>query len=151
MLVFISDIHLNHKLFRFDFAQKMKVLLAMSARRGLREESRFTAAHDVLFRLLDTKFSGTAAKKLGQKGNERMRFVVNGHTHFANMTPLGTLNGARACYFNVGTWRTVHQLGHEGTASFMAFDAMGYLAFFGKDDPMGRELEWWQGAVLPRA
>jgi UDP-2,3-diacylglucosamine pyrophosphatase LpxH len=140
----------NHKRFRFDFAQKMKVLLAMSARRGLREESRFTAAHDVLFRLLDTKFSGTAAKKLTQKGNERMRYVVNGHTHFANMTPLGTLNGQRACYFNVGTWRTVHQLGHEGSPSFMPFDAMGYLAFFGKKDPLGRELEWWQGAVLPQ-
>jgi hypothetical protein len=79
-----------------------------------------------------------------------MRYVVNGHTHFANMTPLGTLNGQRACYFNVGTWRTVHQLGHEGSPSFMPFDAMGYLAFFGKKDPLGRELEWWQGAVLPQ-
>ena len=140
----------NHKRFRFDFAQKMKVLLAMSARRGLKEQSRFTAAHDVLFRLLDTKFSATAAKKLGEKGHERLRSVVNGHTHFANMTPLSTLNGGRACYFNVGTWRTVHQLGHEGTPSFMPFDAMGYLAFFGKSDPLGRELEWRQGAVLPR-
>ena len=146
----VSWFKTNHRRFRFDFAQKMKVLLAMSARRGLREESRFTAAHDVLFRLLDTKFSATAAKKLGQKGNEGLRYVVNGHTHFANMTPLGTINGGRACYFNVGTWRTVHQLGHEGTPSFMPFDAMGYLAFFGKGDPLGRELEWWQGAVLPR-
>lgn len=146
----VSWFKANHKRFRFDFAQKMKVLLAMSARRGLKEQSRFAAAHDVLFRLLDTKFSGTAAKKLGEKGNERLRYVVNGHTHFANMTPLGTLNGGRACYFNVGTWRTVHQLGHEGAPSFMPFDAMGYLAFFGKGDPLGRELEWWQGAVLPR-
>jgi UDP-2,3-diacylglucosamine pyrophosphatase LpxH len=140
----------NHKTFRFDFAQKMKVLLAMSARRGLREQARFAAAHDVLFRLLDTKFSATAAKKLEQKENKHLRHVVNGHTHFANMTPLGTLNGQRACYFNLGTWRTVHELGHLGTPSFMPFDAMGYLAFFGKNDPLGRELEWWQGAVLPR-
>lgn len=141
----------NHKVFRFDFAQKMKVLLALSAKRGLREQSRFTAAHDVLFRLLDTKFSATAAQKLEAKENKHLRYVVNGHTHFANMTPLGTLNGQRACYFNLGTWRTVHQLGHVGTPSFMPFDAMGYLAFFGDGDPLGRELEWWQGAVLPRA
>ncbi len=141
----------NHKAFRFDFAQKMKVLLALSAKSGLKEQSRFTAANDVLFRLLDTKFSGTAAKKLEQKENQHLRYVVNGHTHFANMTPLGTINGAKSCYFNLGTWRTVHQLGHVGTPSYLPFDAMGYLAFFGPDDPLGRELEWWQGAVLSRA
>lgn len=141
----------NHKAFHFDFAQKMKVLLALSAKTGLKEQSRFTAARDVLFRLLDTKFSTTAAKKLEHKDNKHLRYVVNGHTHFANMTPLGTINGERACYFNLGTWRTVHQLGHLGKPSFMPFDAMGYLAFFPEGDPLGRELEWWQGAVLSRS
>jgi UDP-2,3-diacylglucosamine pyrophosphatase LpxH len=141
----------NHKAFRFDFAQKMKVLLALSAKRGLKEQSRFTATRDVLFRLLDTKFSETAARNLQEKPNRHLRYVVNGHTHFANMTPLGTINEQRACYFNLGTWRTVHQLGHLGTPSFMQFDAMGYLAFFGTDDPLERELEWWQGAVIPRS
>jgi UDP-2,3-diacylglucosamine pyrophosphatase LpxH len=140
----------NHKAFHFDFAQKMKVLLALSAKTGIKEQSRFTAARDVLFRLLDTKFSTTAAKKLEQKQHKHLRYVVNGHTHFANMTPLGTINGEKACYFNLGTWRTVHQLGHLGGPSFLPFDAMGYLAFFAKDDPLGRELEWWQGAVLSR-
>jgi hypothetical protein len=31
------------------------------------------------------------------------------------------------------------------------YDAMGYLAFFDKGDPLGRELEWWNGAAVARS
>lgn len=140
----------NHKLFKFDFAQKMKLLLSLSAKRGLQDESRFASLHDVMFRMLDTKFSHVAAKALEKKENQGLRYVVNGHTHFANMLPLGRINGERACYFNLGTWRTVHQLGSEGDAAFQPYDAMGYLAFFDPGDPLGRELEWWNGAAIAR-
>ena len=56
-------------------------------------------------------------------------------------------------YFNIGTWRTVHQLGDvtKGPPSFMGYDAMSYLVFFGPTDPLRREFEWWHGAVGGRA
>ncbi len=68
------------------------------------------------------------------------------------MTRVGQLRRRSAVYFNLGTWRTVHQLGNvAGNApSFLAFDAMGYLAFFPKGDSMGRAYEWWQGAATHR-
>lgn len=141
----------NHRLFKFDFASKMKLMLTLSAKRGLHDESRFSQLHDVLFRMLDTKFSATAAHALEKKENKGLRYVVNGHTHFATLVPLGRINGERACYFNLGTWRTVHQLGSEGEPAFQPYDAMGYLAFFDKGDPLGRELEWWNGAAVARS
>jgi hypothetical protein len=65
------------------------------------------------------------------------------------MTPLGRINGKSACYFNIGTWRTVHQFGHVARRepAFLAYDAMAYLVFFPKGDALGRHFEWWQGAA----
>ena len=66
------------------------------------------------------------------------------------MTPLGLLDGKACCYFNTGTWRTVHQMGHHmgGRPSFMAYDAMSYVAFFADGDELGRDFEWWTGAMV---
>lgn len=143
----------HHKTFRFDFAQKMKTLLALSGKRGLRESNRFVALNDIVFRLHDVKFARAAVKALQQKENNGLRYVVNGHTHFAGMTPLGRIDDKPSCYFNIGTWRTVHQLGNVDRSApvFMGYDAMAYLVFFDKDDPLRREFEWWQGAVGGRA
>jgi UDP-2,3-diacylglucosamine pyrophosphatase LpxH len=142
----------NHKRFRFDFPAKMKLLLSLSAKRGIQYEPKFLATHDLMFRVLDVKFAKGAYDALSKKENKGLRYVVNGHTHFGAMTPLGVVNGQQACYFNLGTWRTVHQLGNVNREEpgFLAWDAMGYLAFFPKDDALGREYEWWQGAAVAR-
>jgi hypothetical protein len=73
---------------------------------------------------------------------------VNGHTHFAAMTPLGLVNGKPGCYFNTGTWRQLRQLGTiaRGRPAFLAYDAAAYLVFYDKGDPLERTFEWWQGA-----
>lgn len=139
----------NHRPLKLDFAQRFKLLLALSAKMSPRDEPRLTQLYYLLFKLIDVRFARTAVKMLEQKEHRGLRYVVNGHTHFAGMTPLGNVNGQSACYFNTGTWRTLHQLGNvaRGKPSFLAFDAMAYLVFFGNDDPLSREFEWWQGAA----
>ena len=99
-------------------------------------------------RLIDARFARTALRTLEQKEHHGLRFVVNGHTHFAAMTPLGLVNGKPGCYFNTGTWRQLRQLGTvaRGRPAFLAYDAAAYLVFFDAGDPLGRTFEWWQGA-----
>ena len=143
----------HHRKLSLDFAGKVKLLLTLSTKRGLRADSALHVLNDTLFRLLDVRFAKAALRELDKAENRPLRYVVNGHTHFANMTPLGLVDGKPACYFNIGTWRPVHQLGNiaRRTPGFLAYDAMSYLVFFGDGDPMGREFEWWQGAAASRA
>ncbi|MFZ5468656.1 MAG: metallophosphoesterase [Myxococcota bacterium] len=142
----------NHKRFRFDFAQKMRLLLALSAKKGLSEDAKFVALHDVMFRIHDVKFARAAVRELQREENRGLCYAINGHTHFAAMTPLGRIGERPGCYFNIGTWRTVHQLGNvaRDRPAFLGYDAMAYLVFFDPGDPLGRELEWWQGAAVGR-
>ena len=67
-------------------------------------------------------------------------------------TALGRIDGHPAVYFNTGTWRAVHQIGHDlgGRPSFLPYDAMSYLVFFPSDDKLNREYEWWTGAMVTR-
>ena len=143
----------NHKALRFDFAQKVKLLLTLSAKRGHKEDGKLEELYYVFFKLFDGRFAKSALKELEKREHEGLRFVVNGHTHFAGMKPLGLVSGKPACYFNVGTWRPVHQLGHvrKGQPAFLAYDAMAYLVFFDPGDPLGRDFEWWQGAATSLA
>ena len=138
----------HHRPLKLDFAQRVKLLLAMSARARPRDEPRLTELYYLLMKLLDARFARAALKALEQREHRGLRFVVNGHTHFAGMTPLGLVNGKPAVYFNTGTWRHLHQLGNvaHGHPAFLAYDAAAYLLFFDRGDPLGRTFEWWQGA-----
>jgi UDP-2,3-diacylglucosamine pyrophosphatase LpxH len=138
----------HHRPLKLDFAQRVKLLLALSAKAKQRDEPRLTQAYYLLMKLLDARFARTALKALEAKEHRGLRFVVNGHTHFAGMTPLGLVNGRPAVYFNTGTWRQLHHLGNvaRGRPAFLAYDAAAYLVFFDADDPLGRTFEWWQGA-----
>ena len=84
------------------------------------------------------------------KADQLARF--NGHSHVASMQPLGRIDGKPAVYFNTGTWRAAHQIGHDlgGRPSFLPYDAMSYLVFFPDGDKLGREYEWWTGASVAR-
>jgi UDP-2,3-diacylglucosamine pyrophosphatase LpxH len=142
----------HHRRFKLDFAGKMKLLLTLSTKRSLRTDSSLHLLNDAFFKFFDVRFAKAALEALERPENRGLRYVVNGHTHFAAMTPLGLVNDRPACYFNLGTWRPVHQLGNlaRGRPGFLAYDAMAYLAFFGERDALGREFEWWQGAAASR-
>jgi hypothetical protein len=68
------------------------------------------------------------------------------------LKPLGAIGGRPVVYFNTGTWRSVHQIGHGvgGRPAFLPYDAMTYLVFFPDGDPLGRDYEWWTGGLVPR-
>src|SRR6266496_211668 len=138
----------HHRALKLDFAQRVKLLLALSARAKPRDEPRLTQLYYFLMKLLDARFARMALRMLERKEHRGLRFVVNGHTHFAGMTPLGLVNGKPGCYFNTGTWRQLRQLGTiaRGRPAFLAYDAAAYLVFYDDDDPLGRTFEWWQGA-----
>jgi UDP-2,3-diacylglucosamine pyrophosphatase LpxH len=138
----------HHRALKLDFAQRVKLFLALSARARPRDEPRLTQLYYVLMKLLDVRFARTALRALEQKEHRGLRFVVNGHTHFAGMTPLGLVNGRPGCYFNTGTWRQLRQLGNvaRGRPAYLAYDAASHLVFFDKGDPLERTFEWWQGA-----
>ncbi|HEY4243468.1 MAG TPA: hypothetical protein VGM88_26830 [Kofleriaceae bacterium] len=137
-------------LFSIDLGKKLRLLLELSRNRVMAHGSdeRLTQLYRFIQHNFDGKMSALAAQQLAQRRG--LRFVVNGHSHFPSMQPLGTLGGKPAVYFNTGTWRAVHQIGHslDGRPSFLAYDAMTYLVFFPTGDALGRDYEWWTGALV---
>jgi UDP-2,3-diacylglucosamine pyrophosphatase LpxH len=141
------------RLIGMDAGKKLRLLLELSTGRIMAK------AHDQrltkLYKYFQHAFDGRMAKLAGEELQKRgggLRYVVNGHSHFSSMVPLGNVGGNPAVYFNTGTWRTVHQIGHSigGRPSFLPYDAMSYLVFFPKDDRMNRDFEWWTGALFSR-
>lgn len=142
----------QHKTFSLDLGKKLRLLLELSRNKLMAHGSdeRLTQLYRFFQHSFDGKMSALAATELQKRRG--LRFVVNGHSHFPSMQPLGTVDGKPAVYFNTGTWRAVHQIGHDigGRPSFLAYDAMSYLVFFPADDPLQRDYEWWTGALVPR-
>jgi len=137
-------------LFSLDLGKKLRLLLELSRNRVIAHGSdeRLTQLYRFFQHSFDGKLSTVAAERLQERRG--LRFVVNGHSHFPSMQPLGRIDGKPAVYFNTGTWRAVHQIGHDlgGRPSFLAYDAMTYLVFFPTDDALGRDYEWWTGALV---
>lgn len=137
----------------FDSGKKLRLLLELSTKRVVARGSdeRLTKIYRMFQHGFDGKMAGLGAEEITKRKD--MRFVVNGHSHFSSMVPLGTdSSGKPAAYFNTGTWRTVHQIGNvlPGRPTFLPYDAMSYLVFFPTGDPLGRDYEWWTGAMVPR-
>jgi len=133
-------------------ATKLKLLLELSTKKVVAKGSdkRLTELYKVLQHGFDGKMAKHGAKELERR--KGFNYVVNGHSHFANMVPLGNVNGKPAVYFNTGTWRSVHQIGHGigGRPTFLPYDAMSYLVFFPDGDELGRAYEWWNGVMIAR-
>lgn len=140
----------QHRALGLDPGKKLRLLLELSTRKLVAKGSdrRLTEAYKVMQHAFDGKMARHAATEIEQR--KHVRYVVNGHSHFAAMSPLGNIEGRPAVYFNTGTWRTVHQIGHDvgGRPTFLPYDAMSYLVFFPTGDPMGRDFEWWTGAMV---
>lgn len=142
----------QHKTFSLDLGKKLRLLLELSRNKVIQHGSdeRLTQLYRFFQHSFDGKMSAVAATELQKRRG--LRYVVNGHSHFASMQPLGRIDGKPAVYFNTGTWRAVHQIGHDlgGRPSFLPYDAMSYLVFFPTDDKLGRDYEWWTGASVAR-
>ncbi len=143
----------KHKRFGLDTGKKLRVLLELSTSRVIAKGSdkRLTELYRVMQQAFDGKMAELAARKLSEMTG--LRYVVNGHSHFPAMRPIGKIDDRAAVYFNTGTWRSVHQIGHGvgGRPAFLPYDAMSYLVFFPDGDPLGRDYEWWTGALVARA
>ncbi len=141
----------QHKTFSLDMGKKLRLLLELSRNKIMAHghDERLTGLYRFFQQSFDGKMSAAAGAELLRRGRG-LRFVVNGHSHFASMQPLGHVDGKPAVYFNTGTWRTVHQIGHDlgGRPSFLPYDAMSYLVFFPTGDSLGRDYEWWTGALV---
>lgn len=151
---FVRDwLRTQHKLFSLDLGKKLRMLLELSRNRVIQHGSdeRLTQLYRFFQHSFDGKMSAVAAAELQKRRG--LRYVVNGHSHFASMQPLGRIDGKPAVYFNTGTWRAVHQIGHDlgGRPSFLPYDAMSYLVFFPDGDKLGRDYEWWTGASVARS
>ena len=83
-------------------------------------DERLTQLYRFFQHSFDGKMSAVAATRAAKRTG--LRYVVNGHSHFPSMQPLGRIDGKPAVYFNTGTWRAVHQIGHDlgGRPSFLA-------------------------------
>ena len=142
----------QHKLFSLDLGKKLRLLLELSRNKVIAHGSdeRLTQVYRFFQHSFDGKMSELAATELARRRG--LRYVVNGHSHFPSMQPLGHIDGRAAVYFNTGTWRAVHQIGHDlgGRPSFLPYDAMTYLVFFPTDDKLARDYEWWTGAMVTR-
>ena len=135
-------------------AQKVRLLLHVSTSKIMRRtaDHRLVALYVHLQQFFDGRFAKHGAQLLQSKLNKGLRHVVNGHSHYASMVPLGMLDGKAATYFNTGSWRSVHQMGRllDGRPAFLKYEAMSYLVFFPDNDPLHRDFEWWTGAMVPR-
>jgi hypothetical protein len=142
----------QRKTFSLDLGKRLRLLLELSRNKVMAHGSdeRLTQLYKYFQHSFDGKMSTVAAAELAKR--KGFRFVVNGHSHFPSMQPLGKIDGKPAVYFNTGTWRAVHQIGHDlgGRPSFLAYDAMSYVVFFPSDDKLGRDYEWWTGAMVTR-
>jgi UDP-2,3-diacylglucosamine pyrophosphatase LpxH len=136
----------------FDTGTRLRLLLELSTTRVMAKGSdkRLTELYRILQHGFDGKMAHHAALEVQRR--QEVRFVVNGHSHFASMSPLGRSQAGPAVYFNTGTWRSVHQIGHDlaGRPTFLPYDAMSYLVFFPDGDSLGRDFEWWTGALVTR-
>ncbi|NVB84653.1 MAG: hypothetical protein HOV81_40140 [Kofleriaceae bacterium] len=142
----------QHKTWSLDLGKKLRLLLELSRNKVMAHGSdeRLSQLYRFFQHSFDGKMQAVAAAELQRRRG--MRYVVNGHSHFPSMQPLGRINDGPAVYFNTGTWRAVHQIGHDlgGRPSFLPYDAMTYLVFFPTDDKLRRDYEWWTGAMVTR-
>jgi len=140
----------KHTRFGLDTGKKLRLMLELSTRRIMVKGSdkRLTEIYKVMQHAFDGKMARLGVELVEER--KGLRYVVNGHSHFASMVPLGNVGGRPSVYFNTGTWRSVHQIGHGigGRPTFLPYDAMSYLVFFPDGDELGRDYEWWTGAMV---
>ncbi len=96
-----------------------------------------------------------AAEKELECESSLYNYVVYGHTHHHELTPLRVCDMAdgkgkvNKLYLNSGTFRAVHDLValDERERQFFSHKVMTYLIFYKDDERKGRGFEVWSGAL----
>ena len=102
-----------------------------------------------------SSFCKHAVREAGLECDDSLyNYVVYGHTHHFEMTPLRVCdakNGEKVnkLYLNSGTFRSVHDLVtlDERERQFFSHKVMTYLIFYKDDERKGRGFEVWNGAL----
>lgn len=133
---------------RFMTEEKLRLGLLLS-KRVLRPEAGklLLFLHEKLTSAPQSYCSHALTEEAFARG--QARFIVYGHTHRHEMTPLRAASaaGGSAIYLNSGTWRPVIELSrfHPEGEAFVEFNTMTYVAFFKGDERSGRTFESWSG------
>jgi len=106
-------------------------------------------AMTLLERLSLTHYPAQARKEEDLSAG-RARFVVYGHTHVADIQPMGFLRSpggvpGERMYFNTGTWRRMlrRSQNDDGSTDFVGWQVMTYLAFFRTGEMHGQAFQLW--------
>lgn len=80
--------------------------------------------------------------------DDRVRYVVHGHTHDPLVMPIRIRDAQEQVYLNTGTWRTRYQKSTQD-ASFVSWKNMTYLIFYkkGERDADFPTYETWTGTL----
>ncbi len=81
--------------------------------------------------------------------NDKVRYIVYGHTHHQETIPLDYDEGQGAqVYFNSGTWHTYFDLTRKKPQEkkFVPYKALTYITFYKKDEHGDQDFETWTGA-----
>lgn len=93
------------------------------------------------------------AKKEPGLWHGETRYVVYGHTHDFQISPLGTYEDGETditeLYFNSGTWRKLMQkaVAPDGTMDFVGWQVMTSVFFYKEDERKGRPFEVLNGIL----
>lgn len=88
------------------------------------------------------------------KNNDKIQFIVYGHTHAPLQIPMDNLNGREVIYINTGTWRNriVKTIELDQPPDFIELKTMTYSIFYRRDEDMGGKkqdtvsFDVWTGA-----
>lgn len=83
----------------------------------------------------DTYAEGAYKEPNGQE-NDKVRYIVYGHTHVPTVQPLNGAGGKEVLYVNSGTWRNrIHRtIDLDKAADFIALKQMTYAVFYKADE-----------------
>lgn len=141
------------KAFKFDIVDAMQLLIKISKRTSFETVNDIVLwVHDRL-RENDHSLAENALQEPAFLDNSA-RFVVYGHTHHHEITPLDSdgepPDEQNQFYINSGTWRSYYNLAVKDPAEqkFVQYQTLTYLTFYKDDERAGRRFETWSGAYI---
>jgi UDP-2,3-diacylglucosamine pyrophosphatase LpxH len=84
--------------------------------------------------------------------DQKVHFIIYGHTHHHELVPLDSLmvgnRSTSQMYINSGTWHPYYDLAinKPEEQKFILYQVMTYLSFFKENECQGRRFETWSGA-----
>lgn len=141
------------KAFKFDIVDAMQLLIKISKRTSFETVNDIVLwVHDRL-RENDHSLAENALREPAFLDNSA-RFVVYGHTHHHEITPLDSdgepPDEQNQFYINSGTWRSYYNLAVKDPAEqkFVQYQTLTYLTFYKDGERAGRHFETWSGAYI---